>query len=104
MQLARPRSDKILKADGEWELSDADAIRIECIELGPSIERRAAAGGRSLGLYLLFAYGLGVAGLAFVACAYVVGAPELPAVARRIPLIGSRISAIIAPRYRRTTG
>lgn len=62
------------------------------------------AGGRSLGLYLVFAYGLGVAGLAYLACAYAVGAPELPAVARRIPVFGARISAMIAPRYRRMTG
>jgi hypothetical protein len=45
-----------------------------------------------------------VAGLAFVACAYVVGAPELPAVARRMPVLGPRITAIIAPRYRNRAG
>jgi putative peptidoglycan lipid II flippase len=59
------------------------------------------AGGRSLGLYLIFVYGLGVAGLSYVALAYVAGAPELPAMARRIPVFGARVVGFIEPRYRR---
>lgn len=61
-------------------------------------------GGRSLSLYLIFGYGLGVAGLAYVAFAYLAGSPELPAVARRIPLLGRHFSALLAPRYRRKAG
>jgi len=59
------------------------------------------AGGRSLELYLIFAYGLGVAGLAYLVAAYLAGAPELPAVANRLPIVGGRINALIEPRYRR---
>ena len=56
--------------------------------------------GRSMGLYLLFAYGMGVAGLAYLTLAFLFGAPELPAFASRLPIVGPRISALLAPRYR----
>lgn len=55
--------------------------------------------GRSLSGYLLFIYGLTTAATAYFALAYALGAPEVPAIVRRVPVLGSRVWPLLAPRY-----
>lgn len=55
--------------------------------------------GRSIGGYLLFAYGLGTAALVFFGLAYLLGSPEVPATIRRLPVIGRRLMPLLAARY-----
>lgn len=55
--------------------------------------------GRSVGAYLLFAYGLGTAAAVFVGFAYLMGSPELPATIRRLPVVGRRLMPLLAARY-----
>lgn len=55
--------------------------------------------GRSAGAYLLFVYGLGTAAAVFVAFAYLVGSPELPATVRRLPVVGRRLMPLLSARY-----
>lgn len=57
------------------------------------------ASGRGVSTYLLFGYGLGVAAAVYLVLAYIFAAPELPAVARRIPVLGPKLLFIIGPRY-----
>ncbi len=59
------------------------------------------AAGRSVAAYLLFGYGLATAMAAFFAIAFALGAPEVPAIVRRVPVIGPRLMPIIEPRYGR---
>jgi hypothetical protein len=55
--------------------------------------------GRSVSAYLLFGYGLITAVAAFFAIAFALGAPEVPAIIRRLPVVGHRLMPLIAPRY-----
>jgi putative peptidoglycan lipid II flippase len=55
--------------------------------------------GRTIGSYLIFGYGLVTAMTLFFALAYLFGSPEVPAFVRRLPVIGRRISPILAYRY-----
>ena len=50
--------------------------------------------------YALFVFGMGVASLVYASIAYLLGAPELPAFARRVPVIGPPLLRALAPRYR----
>lgn len=62
------------------------------------------AGGRSIGGYLLFAYGLGTAAAVFFGLAYLLGSQEVPATVRRLPLIGRRVMPLLAARYGDSNG
>lgn len=55
--------------------------------------------GRSITGYVLFAYSLGTAMAIFFALAFVLGSPEVPAIVRRVPVLGRRIMPILASRY-----
>jgi putative peptidoglycan lipid II flippase len=54
---------------------------------------------RTVGTYLLFAYGLGTALAVYLAIAYLVGAREVIELGRRLPLVGRHIERILSPRY-----
>ena len=56
-------------------------------------------GGRSVSDYLLFGYGLITAVAAFFAIAFALGAPEVPAIIRRLPIVGRRLMPMLQPRY-----
>lgn len=56
-------------------------------------------GGRSIGGYLLFAYSLGTAMALYFAFAYAFKSPEVPAIVRRVPVVGRRMLPFVAQRY-----
>jgi putative peptidoglycan lipid II flippase len=55
--------------------------------------------GRGVIGYALFAFGIGTAVLVYAAIAYVLGARELYAFARRLPVIGPRVTPLLTARY-----
>lgn len=55
--------------------------------------------GRSVGSYVLFVYGLATAGAVFFAIAFALGAPEVPAIIRRLPIVGRRLLPLLQVRY-----
>ena len=57
--------------------------------------------GRSVIGYALFAFGVGTAALVYVAIAYALGARELYAFARRLPVLGQRLAPLLSARYGR---
>lgn len=62
------------------------------------------ADGRSLWTYLLFAYGLGTAAVAYFAFAYLLGSPEIPNLVRRVPVLGGRLMPHLRFRYPEEAG
>jgi putative peptidoglycan lipid II flippase len=55
--------------------------------------------GRSIVGYVLFAYGLAAAGLVYLSIGYLLGAPEIYAFAKRVPVFGERLTGLIEARY-----
>lgn len=55
--------------------------------------------GRTVWTYLMFGYSLATAMAAFFALAYLVRSPELPAIVRRIPVVGRKVMPLLSGRY-----